>query len=117
MARSTTSMRRRSVHKSKKRDKDQAYPLTTKNKDFKLDLALGKPFEMTFVNPHKDFPMSELYEFDLTFDFLPTEDKAIPDAYSYMVSLLNSTNENRFVEESVRAKEVSSQQDGSSQDK
>ena len=101
----------------KKRDKDQAYPLTTKNEDFKLDLALGKPFEMTFVNPHKDFPMSELYEFDLTFDFLPTEDKAIPDAYSYMVSLLNSTNENRFVEESVRAKEVSSQQDGSSQDK
>lgn len=93
------------------------YPLTTEQENLQVDFALGKPFEITFVNPHKDFPMEELYEFDLTLDFLPTEEKAMPDAYSYTVSLLRSSEEDRFIEESLREKEDPSRQDNSSQDK
>ena len=101
----------------KKRDQHEAYPLTTESENFQMNMALGKPFEITFVNPHKDFPMDELYEFDLTFDFAPTVEKPMPDRYSFVISLLNTTGEERFIEESLRTKEDQSHQDNSSQDK
>lgn len=101
----------------KKRGEQKPYSLTTEEENLQIDFALGKPFEITFVNPHKDFPVAELYEFDLTLDFLPTEEKAMPDACSYTVSLLRSSAEDRFIEESLRKKEDQSRQDNSSQDK
>lgn len=100
-----------------KRGEHKPYPLTTEQENLQVDFTLGKPFEITFVNPHKDFPMEELHEFDLTLEFLPTEEKEMPDAYSYTVSLLHSSEDDRFIEESLRKKEDSSRQDNSSQDK